>query len=290
MKFTDLLRDHGVRFLSEGHEHCRPGWVQVDCPFCSKGGGRFRMGYNLSYGYVNCWACGAHALGDTLAELLGLPVGRCLTLLGGLSRERVPNKERPKGTLKIPPGVGGLLGPHKKFLRKRGFDPQEVERLWGVRGIGLSSKLAWRLFIPISLRGEVVSWSTRSVTDDHATRYRSAGLDEESLPHKDLLYGEDYARHAIVVNEGFLDVWTLGPGAVATCGAGYSRAQLLRMTKYPTRVIAFDNEPKAQERARKLCRELEVFPGKTFNVVFSGKDASRSPAEEVKEVRRLFLD
>ena len=44
-----------------------------------------------------------------------------------------------------------------------------------------------------------------------------------------------------------------------TLGVGYSRAQLLRISKYPLRAVCFDSEPAAQERARQLCEELGDF-------------------------------
>ena len=35
-------------------------------------------------------------------------------------------------------------------LKKRGFNPSDIQRLWGVQGIAIASKLSWRLFIPIT--------------------------------------------------------------------------------------------------------------------------------------------
>ena len=76
---------------------------------------------------------------------------------------------------------------------------------------------------------------------------------------------------------------------MATLGLGYTQAQVNRMVNYKTRVICFDNEKKAQKRASKLCNDLSVYPGETFNVKLSGKDAASSPIKEIKEVRRRCL-
>jgi hypothetical protein len=159
-----------------------------------------------------------------------------------------------------------------------------------VGGIGLASKFAWRVFIPFYFRGEVVSFLTRGIVDEQ--RYRSAQASEEILDHRSLLYGEDHARHAIVICEGPTDVWAIGPGAVATCGIGYKREQVVRMAGFPVRGILYNNEPEAQRRAKKLCRELEVFPGKTFNIVPTYKDAAETmnkAPDELQLIRDTFL-
>jgi DNA primase len=164
-----------------------------------------------------------------------------------------------------------------------------MQRLWNAQGIGMSSQLPWRIFIPIELNGEMVSWTTRSI-NDYGLRYISAKLTQESFPHKHLLYGEDYARHTVIIHEGPLDVWTVGPGAVGTLGTSYTRAQVVRMSKYLRRVVCFDNEPEAQRRARKLCDDLEPFEGETHNVILDAKDANTASAKEIRRLRRLYLD
>src|SRR5690606_24557431 len=195
-----------------------------------------------------------------------------------------------RGILKIPDRVSDLLPQHEQYLNRRGFDPDVIRRLWGVKGIGLAQKLQWRLFIPIhDIRGRVVSWTTRSI-GNHSLRYISASDDEEEIPHKTILYGAQHAQHVIFINEGPLDAWAIGPGAIATCGTGYSTEQMARMTKYPVRVVCFDSQPDAQRRADQLCRELSMYPGHTENVLLeSGEDPASAHPDEIKELREKFL-
>jgi predicted RNA-binding protein YlxR (DUF448 family) len=279
VKFTDLLSQFRVAYRKGD----TAGWIQLDCPNC----GRPYLGFNLGSNYMNCWSCGHLDLVQTVALLIRRPAKECRKLLGDLAKERIKQTDLP-GKLVLPK-VRSLHRAHRDYLERRGFDPEEIIRLWSILGIGLGGRLAWRIFIPITLGGQVMSWTTRSISDTHPSRYISAGKSEEAVPHKTLLYGEDYCRHAIIVHEGPLDVWATGPGAVATCGTAYSRAQLLRIAKYPTRVICFDNERDAQKRAKKICRELGCFEGSTYNVVLSGKDAASSPKEEIKQLRLRFL-
>jgi len=177
MDLADFLDEHDVPHRGPGHEHVRHGWIGVDCPWCDAGGGRFHLGINVQDGYTTCWQCGHHGLADVLEALTGLPGGRIRALLRGLVKPRPPAERRRTGCLRLPAGLSGLAPAHERYLRARGLDPEAIARLWGVRGIGLHPRLAWRLFIPIHLRGKVVSWTTRSIGRG-PRRYLSAGPDE----------------------------------------------------------------------------------------------------------------
>jgi hypothetical protein len=207
----------------------------------------------------------------------------------------IESKETKSGKLILPTGLGKLLPCHKEYIRGRGFDPKTIRDLWRIQGLGREGKrerseyydLAWRIFIPIIHKGQIVSWTTRSLQSD-GSRYISASEEEEAVPHKNLLYGEDYATTAISIHEGPTDAWAVGPAATATLGTGWTSAQVLRMSRYARRVVCFDNQPEAQQRARKLCSLLEVFPGETYNVVLDAKDAGSASRGELKKFRKLL--
>ena len=165
----------------------------------------------------------------------------------------------------MPEGVGPLSYPHRNYLKGRGFNPDELASVWGIGGIALAAKHAWSIFIPITLRGETVSWTTRRLSDK-GRRYVNAGASEESYPAKRLLFGHELVGHVVAVCEGPFDAMKIGPGAVAIMGLGYSREQVALIAKHPVRVICFDAEPEAQRRAAELCGELSAFPGRTVRV------------------------
>lgn len=247
------------------------------------------MGYNLAGGYCNCWKCGFFNTVKVFMQLTGEPYNKARLLIGDVVKER-GFEVQTTGTLVIPKGVGPLKSVHKNYLISRGFDPEEVSRIWGVQGIGLQSKLAWRLFIPITYLGEPVSWTTRSVHAEADVRYVSAAPNQEAMKHKRLLYGEEYCKkHCVIVHEGPIDVWANGPGSVCTCGVGVSREQVRRLSKYLRRVICFDSEQGAQERARQLCDMLEPFPGETFNITLDSKDVATAPKRDIRKIRKMFL-
>lgn len=287
MKLTEIFQLYNVPYKAEGHEHCRAGWIQTDCPYCSKDWGHYRLGFNIRFGYCNCWGCGRQRLIDTLVVLTDEHWSRIRTLVGDLEHEQF-SKQKPTGKLVLPKGIQPLMVAHANYLWKRGLDPDLMVKLWELKAIGPNQELQWRIFIPIHYRGQVVSWTTRTIGDRPGLRYRAAGLEEEKLPHKELLFGEDYVRHGVIIHEGPFDVFKTGPGAVATFGTAFSRAQILKLSKYPLRVVCFDSNPEGQVAARKLCDLLESFPGTTMNIILDEKDAGCASNTELARLRALI--
>lgn len=193
----------------------------------------------------------------------------------------------------MPSGLVGIrdIPAYWDFLVDRRFDPDEISEYWGVKGTLPGTQYQWRLWIPIQdVHGQVVSWTTRTIGQDtEAQRYISANPEQEATPHKHLLYGAHRAVSTVVVVEGPTDVWAIGPGAVATFGTSFTPQQVSALSKYPVRIVCYDNEPLAQRQARKLCRELMAFPGTTENVVLeTGSDPGDASDAELMELRSHY--
>src|SRR5690348_1515510 len=93
----------GVAFVEENqHHHVRSGWVGADCPRCSPGTGRYRLGLNLAGAYLSCWACGRLPLYETLASLSGRPYREVCLLLRGVERTNQPKAKAHTGKLQLP--------------------------------------------------------------------------------------------------------------------------------------------------------------------------------------------
>ena len=291
MDIIDLLRNSGVDFKMAGedsHVSRKGEWVGLVCPWCNSSS--YHLGINIVDGRCHCWKCGRHDLAQTLCMVCSISTKEASLVYGSLHRVKVQPSAH-KGVLSIPPGVGPILEAHRSYLKGRGFDPYEIVELWGVKGIGICHRLSWRLFIPIyDEYGRMVSWTTRGLSNKEP-RYVSASPDEESVPHKRLLYGAHLARNVIIVLEGPLDAWAVGAGAVATCGIGYTEEQVIMMAKWPLRVICFDSSFDAQRRAQELCRELKGYPGSTEMVELeSGEDAASADKAEIQELRTKYLN
>jgi hypothetical protein len=294
-RITELFQQFGIPFKKEGeHEHARSGWTQVDCPYCSPHNGHFRLGFSLRHRGARCWKCGPVPAARAFAELARVPYGRARELLGGLTPEGYAPKAR--GTLRRPPGTGPLKAAHELYLEGRGFDPGRLTRLWGVLGIGQQPHArAWSLYVPVTFGGREVSFTTRTVRAGAATgagRYNSAKPEEEEIPHRSLLYGEDEVPgSSVIVVEGVADVWAIGPGAVATFGTAVTPAQVGRIVRFPRRAVLFDSEPDAQRAADRLCELLAIFPGRTERLQLrSGKDAADAGEGSIAYLRTKYLE
>ena len=297
MTITEVFDRLGVPYLSSGHEHTRPGWVQADCPDCGLTG-HWRLGFDERRpGRCACWACGPKRLGDVLQSLSGeswQTVRPYLVALYG-SPQHAPADDRKRGRYD-PPETGDLKPIHKRYLEGRGFDWKRLVRFWGVRAVvphqaDRHRHYAWNLFVPVTHRFEAVSFTTRSVNPDAKLRYVSASKDMEKVDHKSLLYGQDLVPgNTVVVHEGPFDVWRTGPGAVCTFGTAFSPAQVEKIARYPVRVVCYDFTPEGQDAARKLCDRLDVFPGETHHVQSLGgaKDAAEASEADVRRLRETF--
>lgn len=276
----EILARLKIPFLREsGHHHCRPGWLQLDCPFCG-GLDKFHLGYNLQSGYWHCWKCGGlpgfktlYALGATPEEVDSLK-GRSL----------VPAPAtRHRGRLEEPKHRGPLLAAHNRYLRGRGLVPATIAQVWQVEGIGIAPRLGWRLYIPIHLRGERVSWTTRSIGKT-PFRYVSASAQEESVNHKHVVYGLDLCSHSVVIVEGPVDAWAIGPGAGALFGTAYSVSQVEALARIPLRFVCFDRG--AQSHAKKIANELSCFAGRTEIIQLDADDPGSASTKELEKLRR----
>lgn len=292
MNVRDLLRDLRVPFREHGESpHVTEGWVGIVCPMPGCGqGAKFGRGIHTRTLKTTCWKCGPARLGDVLAAASGRPLREILAKIGGTLPEAPRADEPPPGKYLPPRGVGPLLAEHRDYLASRGFDPDELASVWGVRGIGpVGGRFQWRLFIPAVSGGVPVSWTTRAI-GAKATRYIAAGPADEAVPLKSVLSGSDLCRHAVVITEGFFDAARIGPGAVWTGGLGVTPRQLLAASRFPVRVVCFDNDPSARRRADAVAASLDAFPGETYVATLSGADPAESPAEEIRELRARFLD
>jgi len=274
MKFIEILQEYNIEIAPENEGHNTTGWIGFDCPYCGPESRKFHMGFNIAGGYVNCWKCGGHSLGDTIQMLLHDYESNAMcykitkAILDDLDIDLVKyTKHKTKRTkVVVPFAVSTMLMSHRNYLTRRGFNPEEIIRMWKVGGTEKHNPYQWRLFIPIFNQGQMISWDTRAIGSEIEKRYMAAPEECEVMPRKNILYGSDYARDTIIVVEGYTDVWRIGPGAVATMGIAYTPEQVLEISKYKTRYILFDNEPAAQKQAEKLCCELAVFTGKTIRL------------------------
>jgi hypothetical protein len=264
-----LCRDLRIPTAEAGeHHHAHTGWVQLHCPFCSGGREGFHLGFSLGSGALSCWRCGKHTVGETLRALARTHDTRELIRKYELHRPFSPKEkaEREEKDAPPPPGLGPMLPVHRRYLRRRNFDPDALEREWGLQGTaGLSGIWSWRVVFPIYSETErIVAYQGRTISPTAKPRYRMTADKEMTEDPNAVLYGIHRARgNSVLVVEGATGVWRLGPGCVATLGMKWRKKQAERLRQYNNRFILFDPEPEAQQKAKELAELLSLFPGTT---------------------------
>ena len=288
-----FFRDHRIEHTTI-HHHCSPGWVNIHCPFCPPSERKnFHLGVEPSTGGVNCWRCGGHTLWELVRRLTKTPVKEVFGKYGGGSGVKFVQDEsiiRPS-ILSLPPGTGPIGAKHKTYLEKRGFDPDHLIQEWGLLGTGPLGPYKDRIVIPVHKDGEMVSYTSRDITGRSPLRYKNCPTEQEVFPLKDTLYGLDkVVGDSVVVVEGPTDAWRVGPGAVATFGIAWTKAQMVMLTRFNRVSILFDKEIQAQKQAYSLANELGWVVNES--VVIQGMkadDPGKMDKEEVERLRSISL-
>jgi len=298
MRVLDLYQDYNVPYQTEGHKHCRDGWVNTPCPFCTGNPG-LHLGATLNGSIFTCWRCGWKPPSKAIARLIGVsePQAKEIIRKYGGSSTAIKKKKTKKSKKPhvLPSDVSELQNRHKAYLAKRGFDPDRLQQRWGLLGTGPLSRLdnidySHRILAPIYWEGERVSFQTRDITGRHPAKYMGCPEEREAVKHKDILYGKQnqWGEKGICV-EGITDVWRLGGSAFATFGIKFTRKQIRRIAnQFNEVIILFDDDPQAIEQAKKLKHELR-FRGLSVSIeTLKGDPADLSNKEAKKLIQKIY--
>lgn len=281
INFQQLLEDHNINFSDREFE-----WLQIQCPYCisSTTGQKKHGGFNLSGQFYNCRKCGWHPLEKIISSLMNISPGQTKTLLKEYStneksdviKKRIVKKE----TFCLPKYCGKMEKSHKEYLKKRKFDPDKLEKEWGLLGTNHCGNYKFRIVAPIFLDNKIVSFQSRDITNKSEMRYKVCKTEIEIIHHKHILYGIDklsLTKHKdrCIIVEGITGSWRLGAGCLATFGIGFTQEQILFLVKRKIKLafIMFDPEEIAQQRAEQFSILLSGF-GIEVKIVDISKDAN----------------
>lgn len=296
MNIIQLYKDFNVPFATEGHKHCREGWVNTTCPFCTGNPG-MHLGYNMADNYYVCWRCGWKATHKALALLIHVSEKEAKEIArkyGGKShvKSTVTVKVGQK-RFRLPPSTAPMNDRHKRYLTKRKFDPEVIEKIWNVQGTGPISLMdgisfSHRLVIPIYWENRIVSFQTRDITDKHFLRYITCPEQREIIKHKHIFYQAIPTKDsdACVCVEGVTDAWRFGYGAIATFGIKYTKYQVREISKRFKKVfVVFDDDPQAIKQSEKLTAELILRGVDAYSIKIQGDpgDMAQTDADALKK-------
>jgi len=294
--FESFCQDNSVDHSTEGSKHTSPGWIQMECPFCSGNPGH-HLGFNIVKGYFNCWRCGFHPMDKVVSSILNCSTAHAKSVIKNYRGEPSPptaKKEDVKRASKLvlPIGCDALYERHFIYLAKRQFNGKKLASTWNLLGTGPVGPYKFRIIAPIYHMNRMVSYQGRDITGKSPLRYKACKKEDEVRDHKHCLYGLNKVDgDSVVVVEGITDVWRLGPGAVATFGIEYTPVQVSLLKKFKNAFILFDTaDPQAVTQAFNLGEELNAFGVEVEVIEITGsEDPASMPQREADILMKELL-
>ena len=305
MNIQPVLDQLHIPYQTEGHKHCRPGWANMPCPWCTGNHG-LHMGFSLDGRVARCWRCGVHPIFKTLAKLSNTPESQ----VRAIARKYVGMKPAISATkisirrkaFKYPSGTGDLLPQHKTYLTKRFFRPNSLIQTWGIVGTGPLAKLEgidykWRILAPIIWEGKIVSFQGRAISNKIEPNYKACPKEREGIHHQHILYCHpecDWSMPVVVV-EGITDVWRLGKQAVGVFGIEYLSQQVRALCKMKKKggdrrvIVLFDDDPQAIVKGRELVADLNFRGIEARQEIIIGDPGAMSQ-QEADEMMNKFME
>ena len=188
-KAEEFFSDHQIEINTSG-KHSRRGWVQIRCPFCSGHLG-WHGGVNIKGGFFNCWRCGYHWLPKVISKLMRIQIPEAIRLIkqysigGGRESQKQIKRIRPK-ELKTPTDLRSLNDAHRRYLKLRRFDADQIINLWGLKSTGFHGMYKHRIFIPVFFEWGMVSY--QCLSPGVSPPYLACADENEIIPHKHIIY------------------------------------------------------------------------------------------------------
>lgn len=292
-QFKNQLYNYFVKRL--GAYKYRNGWLRVPtCPYCHR---EQKMGINLNTYRTNCFRCGEHPSPaqmvmdieglDTYSELITFLRNGDFTELA-FTEEKVELSEAkpvylPEGFKLITQGTSTLANSFRKYVIKRGFNPNELAR----HGVGYCTKGEYfgYLIIPFYTEGKLRYWNARLVIGS-GPRYNNPPKDITGLGKEFLIYNSDALGlyNQVFICEGAINALTMGENAIATMGKSISRYQINELIKAQAKRYIILLDPDAKDKAIDLALKLVNF--KSVKVVYlpEGKDCNDIQRKEVMKL------
>jgi DNA primase len=283
-----FLTEHNIDYSTFG-KNVQKGWAGITCPMC--GDVSNHGGFNLDGGYYNCWKCGGHSVITIIKSLLNCTYNEADRIYNEFSDKYVIHKlnEKKKKVKKVTlPGSGNLLSCDRKYLQKRGFDPDYIVNRYQVKGSEIMGDWRYRIIIPIIYQGRIVAFQGRDVTNKQYLRYKTLEKEMCIVDPKSTFYGIDQIQgDTVAVVEGVIDCWKMGEGFIASLGKNITSHQIKLLLRFKRVFWLIDcNDERSKEFAEKAAKDVSVFGVECIIFDMQNKcDPGELTEREVKEVR-----
>ena len=266
------------------------------CPFCDDTSNH--LGINLDSKGLSCWRCPVEGTAIKLImKLERKSYTDVLPLLKRFASIKTSISRKEQNTaLSASENCGNMIdfeldlsyalySNHKEYLADRGFDPDYLEKKYGLRSAGPVGELANRIIIPYKHYGYTVTLQGMWPSRDGTLPYKSL---PDPIDTKRFLYNLDTVSDTALVVEGATDVWNIGDGAVGSSGSKVTKAQLKYLLHLKRVFFLFDADEDAQRRARKSALYLssQGHPPETHIFTLSEGDPAELSTNDVKSLRK----
>jgi len=284
INIIEYLDDKGIRYWTSG-KNVSHGWIGLQCPFCSDQSNH--LGFNLTSSVFSCFVCGAKGGPEKLVMgLENITYGKAKKILQPYSSTILTPEPDTEfvSKLELPKTIKELQPLHRSYLQSRNFSEKIYEK-YRLRCFGPVGEYNFRFFIPFFYKGNMVTFTTRDVTNKSRIRYLACPVEKSIIPVKHTLYNIDNAKDVAIVVEGVTDVWRIGDGAVALHGVNYTPAQLKLLSQFRKVYVLLDAT--AMNEAEKLAMDLATFTDVEILELKKG-DPADLPESEVEKLRKII--
>jgi len=208
--------------------------------------------------------------------------------------EDLEEKIRPE-QISLPKETSKMTDRHKKYLVKRNFDPDKLEKLYNLMGTNHLGEYRFRIIAPITFNHQLVTYQGRDITDKQTSKYKACFGEKEVIPHKHILYGWDqlpYGLKRCLAVEGITGVWRFGPGALATFGVKYSGSQLrLFYSRFDIIYTLFDPDEAGEGATESIFSKLRVMGKDVRSLEFKNDefDSGNIPQGIADKIMKMYI-
>ena len=295
MNFIKLFQDYDIPILPDKNGT----WANVDCPYCDEEKGHYNLGLNCGGNYYHCWkSVHSYPIKKVLSDVLSVPMSSIPEILnkyeGGT---KIVERRMSKAKyLELPTDTFSKA--ERKYLKSRDFDPKYLYKKYNIVGGGIDGPWKFRIIIPVYYQGKLMSWTGRSILSKKKLkelgipRYKNLSIEKSVKNIKELFFNIDNCKSdTVVLTEGAFDVLRFDGNAICSMGTELTEGQInLLSNRFRKIFILFDNEPEAQEKARKFGLQLSAI-GIEVEIVnayedFGKNDMGECSKKEIETIKK----
>jgi len=282
MKPNNFIDFDAETFMSENNiayaeqvSNVGSDWIGVEtCPMC--GAGNFHFAINKESKLGSCWVCAENCSPPKMIMLmLDTDWSTSYKILNKYSEKVIQHMPRKNADLvKYPSDIMDLNKSGKAYLKKRMFNPETIEKEYGVKQTGPVSYLKagglkidfrFRLMIPMYMNHELISYTARAIGKNE-TRYQNPNIEACKITPSSAVYNIDSVKNKCIIVEGVTDVWRMGKEVVSLQGVKYTPKQVRFLAEKRLEKTFVMYDPNAEKEALKLANSLSGLCGE-INIV-----------------------